>query len=125
MGNYKSHSSFSNKADVVGIVASSVCIIHCLLTPFVAVLFSGILKEKYELLNFVFLLVSLISVVLSVRSSKHNLFKGLFIYFWVQLSVALVFEDVNIIFTLMMYFAAIGLIVTHVLNIKHCKKCHH
>lgn len=124
MENFKSYIKYS-KADVVGIIASSICIIHCVLTPLIVIVFSEVIKEKYELLNYFFLLISLVSVVLSVRSSKHPLLKGLLIYFWIQLSLGLFLEDTNIIFSILMYFSAIGLIGTHVLNIKHCNTCKH
>ena len=39
-----------SKADVVGIIASSICIIHCVLTPLIVIVFSEVIKEKYELL---------------------------------------------------------------------------
>jgi len=78
LGNFKSYIKYS-KADIVGIIASSICIIHCVLTPLIVIVFSEVIKEKYELLNYFFLLISLVSVVLSVKSSKHPLLKGLLI----------------------------------------------
>lgn len=124
MENSNSHIKYS-KADIVGIIASSICIIHCVLTPLIAIIFSELIKEKYELLNYFFLFISLVSVVLSVKSTKHPFIKSLLIYFWIQLSVGLFFEDKNIVFSILMYFSAIGLIGTHVLNIKGCNTCKH
>ena len=122
MENFKLKNSY-NKSDIVGIIASSICIVHCVLTPLIAVLFSKIVKEKYELLNYVFLIISLISVIISIKTTKNELLKGLLLFFWIQLSVGLVLEDKNIIFSILMYFSALGLIVTHILNINHCKNC--
>jgi hypothetical protein len=110
---------------MVGIFASSICIVHCVLTPVVAIIFSEVIKEKYELLNYIFLFISLISVVMSIKSTKHLLIRGFLIYFWIQLSLGLLFEDRNIIFNILMYFAAIGLIATHVINIRYCSNCKH
>jgi len=120
--NFKLKNSY-NKSDIVGIIASSICIVHCVITPLIAVLFSKIVKEKYELLNYVFLIISLISVIISIKTTKNELLKGLLLFFWIQLSVGLVLEDKNIIFSILMYFSALGLIVTHILNIKYCKNC--
>jgi len=120
--NFKLKNSY-NKSDIVGIIASSICIVHCVITPLIAVLFSKIVKEKYELLNYVFLIISLISVIISIKTTKNKLLKGLLLFFWIQLSVGLVLEDKNIIFSILMYFSALGLIVTHILNIKYCKNC--
>ena len=122
MENFKLKNSY-NKSDIVGIIASSICIVHCVITPLIAVLFSKIVKEKYELLNYVFLIISLISVIISIKTTKNELLKGLLLFFWIQLSVGLVLEDKNIIFSILMYFSALGLIVTHILNIKYCKNC--
>lgn len=122
MENFKLKNSY-NKSDIVGIIASSICIVHCVITPLIAVLFSKIVKEKYELLNYVFLIISLISVIISIKTTKNKLLKGLLLFFWIQLSVGLVLEDKNIIFSILMYFSALGLIVTHILNIKYCKNC--
>ena len=124
MGNFKNYIKYS-KADMVGIFASSICIVHCVLTPVVAIIFSEVIKEKYELLNYIFLFISLISVVMSIKSTKHLLIRGFLIYFWIQLSLGLLFEDRNIIFNILMYFAAIGLIATHVINIRYCSNCKH
>ena len=122
MENFKSHIK-SRKLDFIGIIASTVCIIHCLLTPLVVILFSEVVKEKYEYINFLFLAISLVSVVLSVKTTNHQVIKVLLIYFWIQLSVGLLFEELNFVFSILMYFAAVGLIATHIWNIKYCKKC--
>ncbi len=124
MENFKLHIK-SRKSDFLGIMASAVCIIHCVLTPLVIVLFSEVVKEKYEYLNFIFLAISLVSVILSVKTTDHKVIQGLLIYFWIQLSIGILFEEVNILFSILMYSAAIGLIATHVWNIMYCKKCQH
>lgn len=124
MENYKETKSY-NKSDIVGIIASSICVVHCILTPFIVVLFPFIIKENYEALNYLFLVIGFISMILSVKSTKLNLVKYLLIYFWIQLCLSILLEEKSVIFSLLMYFSAFGLIVSHILNIKYCKNCKH
>lgn len=120
MENCKEIKSYS-KSDIVGIIASSICVVHCILTPFIVVLFPFIIKENYEALNYLFLVIGFISMILSVKSTKLNLVKYLLIYFWIQLCLSVILEEKSVIFSLLMYFSAFGLIVSHILNIKYCK----
>lgn len=124
MENYKETKSY-NISDIVGIITSSICIVHCILTPFIVVLFPYIIKENYEALNYFFLVIGFISMFLSVKSTKFNLVKYLLIYFWIQLCLSILLEEKSIVFSFLMYFSSFGLIISHVINLKYCKNCQH
>jgi hypothetical protein len=122
--NYKETNSYS-KSDIVGIISSSICVVHCILTPFIVVILPNCIKENYEDINYLFLVLGFISMLLSVKSTKLNLVKYLLIYFWLQLCLSIFLEERSVFFSLLMYFSAFGLIIGHILNMKYCKNCQH
>jgi hypothetical protein len=122
MINFKANTSF-NKPKLIGIIPASINIIHCILTPFIVALFPLLINANYNFSNYVFMIISLISLLLSCKSTKLYL-TTLLIYFWLLLCFCIIYEDENIVFSILMYFSALGLIITHILNTKNFKQWH-
>ncbi|MES2518504.1 MAG: MerC domain-containing protein [Bacteroidota bacterium] len=115
--------------DYLGIISSGICLIHCLATPilfFVQRYFQKKLQsDAYEnqYWDYVFLLVSFIAVFSTTQHLKSRRIIVVFWAFFTLFAVAILFEDDFKYLNFLGYTSSIGLIITHLLNIKHCKKC--
>nr|WP_293834200.1 MerC domain-containing protein [uncultured Arsenicibacter sp.] len=117
----------SNKADYIGITGSVLCLIHCLITP-VLLMTTNFLKDdlvrtSFLSLDYVFIGVNIIAVYFATRHAPNTVrtslwgFLGLF-------TVAILLEDVNPIFEYVGYAASLGLVGSHLFNIRHCRLEH-
>jgi len=127
--------SFSKKrdftsfnADILGLCSSILCLLHCLFLPLFLilqpVLFSFVeewqANEWWEYLDFVFLLISCLALVLAIkRVSKKR--KILFFLAYVIFAFGILLGEKWIILS---YIGSVGLAVLHLKNYqehKHCK----
>jgi MerC mercury resistance protein len=110
------------KADYFGITGSVLCIIHCLITPLL-VMSSTLLKHDTIRVGFLSLDYLFIGVnILAVWSaSRHTswLIRGALWSFLVLFAAGLLFEDVHEAFAYGAYAASLGLVVTHLANIRY------
>ncbi len=117
MINYRKY----NIADLIGIMNSGFCLIHCLASPLLITIGAGIISNKW--FDIVFLFISLIAIINASRNTENKkittslwlAFSGFFIsilleerYNWMQYSGYL--------------FSAL-LVVIHTINIKNFHKC--
>lgn len=117
------------KPDTIGALASSLCMIHCLMTPvlFAVQSYSAVNLETAPLwwknLDFLFLSISVFAVYRSTKNSTHNLIKyalwmSWFILFTLILNEKLIWFALPEIIT---YTAAITLSTLHLYNLKYCQ----
>ncbi len=118
----------NNKADYVGITGSVLCIIHCLITP-VLLLTSNILQHDalrvgYLSLDYVFIGVNIVAVYFATR---HYAAPAVRVALWSCLTVftvAILLEDVNPFFEYLGYAASLGLVSSHLINIRQHRQNH-
>ena len=121
----------NKKSDEVGMLSSTLCIIHCLATPF---LFMAVpassahhhgSPEWWGLIDILFLGISFIAVYMSVKQSTVRWMKISLIACWLLLSCFIFnerLEGIEFPFD-MVYFPAFGLVVLHLVNRRQCR-CH-
>lgn len=118
----------TSKSDTFGIIASTLCFIHCLLTPLLFVVHVGDFGEHagrpfwWSNLDFLFLGISFFAVLRSSKITSKKLMKYLLWTFWTLLFL-LVLNEKNEIFHLpeiIMYAVTITLVVLHAYNLKYC-----
>ena len=119
-------------SDVLGATASGLCAIHCALTPvFFAtrpVLESTIDKHSHgsgfwALLDYLFLILSLVAVWFSARHTVLTAIKRLLWGAWSVFAIGLLSEAFH--FThgkWFMYLGSFALVVAHIYNHRYCKK---
>ena len=116
------------KTDQIGVIASVLCMIHCIATPFVffarACSTSCCADAPYwwSLLDFVFLVVSFFAIY---QTRKRPTKKWLKIEMWTSWSLlfaVLVIEKLNLftLFDYAIYIPAFALVFLHLQNLKHC-----
>lgn len=120
--------SLGQKADYFGITGSVLCIIHCLLTPILAMSSTFIRHDAlwtgYLSMDYVFIGINVLAVF---SATRHETTKGIKIALWSFLSLfatALLLEEVNEIFEYVAYAASVGLVVSHLRNIRYCRLHH-
>jgi len=108
-------------SDFIGILSSSLCLIHCLATPILITVGIGFLDN--HLTTYFFLVISFLSIYKATQNCKKPkisfLLWGSFFGFLFSTLLHQYFEWLHTL----SYLFAIAIIYGHILNIKHCKSC--
>jgi len=116
--------------DTVGAINSSLCVAHCFATPFLfltqaqtSLVELSSVPLWWQLLNYVFIIVSFFAVKRTVKNSSNELIKSLLRVSWVLLSALILNEEFEIMHMpeLLTYFAGISLASLHIYNLKYCQ----
>ena len=119
-----------NHPDTVGAINSSLCVAHCFATPFLfltqaqtSLVELSTVPLWWQLLNYVFIVVSFFAVNRTVKNSSNQLVKSLLRVSWVLLSALILNEEFEIMHMpeLLTYFAGISLASLHIYNLKYCQ----
>lgn len=118
-----------NKPDTFGALASTLCVIHCVATPFLFVVQSCALHgcdatpSWWKNLDFLFLVVSFFAVNQSVKTTSKSFMKPLLWINWSLLCLVLVNEKMHwlSLSEYVTYTFAISLAVIHLYNLKYCQ----
>lgn len=115
-----------SRADYLGITGSILCIIHCLITPVLALgstalhghdlLLGGIISFDY-----IFIVVNGAAVFFATRS--HN-FPAVRVFLWFSFAVfatSLLLEERSKVFSILGYIGSGLLIIGHIYNLYKCK----
>ena len=108
----------AKKSDFFGVMSSTLCFMHCLLTP---VLF--VIPFWWKGMNFVFVAVSLLAVYFSSKNTSRSIMKPLLWIGFFLLSFCIINEEIGFFHLpeIITYFAAINLAGLHVYNLKFCQ----
>ena len=89
--------------DTVGAINSSLCVVHCFATPFLfltqaqtSLVELSSVPLWWQLLNYVFIIVSFFAVKRTVKNSSNELVKSLLWASWVFLSALILNEEFEI-----------------------------
>ena len=116
--------------DTLGAINSSLCVIHCFATPFLfltqaqtSLVELSTVPLWWQLLNYVFIVVSFFAVNRTVKNSSNELVKSLLWVLWVLLSALILNEEFEIMHMpeLLTYFAGMSLASLHIYNLKYCQ----
>ncbi|MDQ3191365.1 MAG: MerC domain-containing protein [Bacteroidota bacterium] len=116
----------TSKSDIVGILSSGLCLVHCLALPAAFIcLGDSCASDSHAGFNYDYLFLSFAVVAVFFTSRKTN---SLFIKFslWTFLlicTLGIVFHDYSPFIKYIIYLGSAGLIISHVLNIRYNK--HH
>ena len=120
-----------NQSDLLGALASSLCAIHCAVTPvfFIAKPFMHSSAEYHShgsgfwaILDYVFLVLSFVAIWFSSKHTNHKSIKWIFWGAWLMFSVGLLSEGIHFRNGLwLMYTGSIALVIAHIINYRHCR----
>ncbi len=108
-------------SDRVGIVASVVCLVHCLIFPVLVLMrvpLSEWLHDFWHSLEYIFLIVSFGAVYISARNTP-KLWMRFFLWFaFAALAASVLLKHFETVFDVLAIAAAFVLIAAHIINIK-------
>ena len=113
--------TLTSKADYIGITGSVLCVIHCLATPVLLLTVNFAhesLKVGYLSLDYVFILVNIFAVYHATKHSHSAAIRRALWGFLGLFTACLLLEDVSELFEYAGYAASLGLVVTHLINIR-------
>ncbi len=118
-----------NNSDRIGVVSSSLCMLHCFATPFLFLSQSSLIFLSLDftlpwlLINYVFLFISFIAIFFSVKNSSNKIIRVLLYLFWFLLSGLIINESLGILSIpeTATYLSASSLICLHIYNLNYCR----
>ncbi|WP_010181727.1 MerC domain-containing protein [Aquimarina agarilytica] len=115
------------KSDALGILTSTLCIIHCLATPLIFIAHTHAINETNPIwwsnLDYIFLIISLLAVLRSIKNTSKNYMKlGLGLN-WVTLFLLIINEKIRLVSLpeITIYVTAFSLAALHIYNMKYCQ----
>lgn len=111
------------KSDWLGIASASLCVVHCLFTPFLIFLATNF--SWWHDVSYLFLLISFFAAYEASKHTDNKKALGIIWSSFALLSVCVIFEDDYRILHEISYLASLGLIIGHIYNLRYCKKCNH
>ena len=110
-----------NQADLIGILSSSICLVHCLATPLLIAFGAGFITNPF--FKYLFLIISFVSIFKATENiTRRKISLLLWISFW-GFSFSTLFQEEYEWMHYSGYLFAILIIIGHILNIKHCREC--
>jgi hypothetical protein len=120
---------FTSKSDIIGAMASSLCLIHCLATPLLFVTQAGILGigdsylEWWGIIDVIFLIVSFIAIWWSSKNTSKRWVRFALWVSWLLLALVIINEKLSLfpLFEEAIYVPSISLVFLHLYNRKYCR----
>ncbi len=117
------------KTDTIGILASTLCMIHCLATPFLFLAKScsatccTTSPNWWSSLDFIFLFVSFLAVYQSVKNSSKTWLKYAMWGSWSALLLIVLNEKTQLLplFDAIIYIPSVALAALHFYSLKYCQ----
>lgn len=122
---------YLKKSDTIGAIASSLCVIHCLMTPllFTAQSLTAVHHDHHSApvwwgnLDFLFVLISILAVYQSTRNSSNTKIKYALWVSWFALFILILNEKVEWypLAEFITYIVAFTLAGLHIYNLNYCQ----
>ncbi|TXE11819.1 MerC domain-containing protein [Seonamhaeicola algicola] len=119
------------KPDTLGALASTLCLIHCLLTPFIFLAQTKVaaccatngVPNWWKSIDFIFLIISFFAVYQSAKNSTKKTVKMALWFCWSLLCFLIINEKLAWFHLpeILIYLTAISMVILHVYNLKYCQ----
>jgi len=121
--------NYKFKSDILGSAASSLCLIHCLVTPFLFMAHTSHVQGHHTyplwwgVLDIFFIGVSFIAVCWSAKNTSKKWMRYALWFSWGFLAFVIINEKISIVHLAetMIYIPSIALVVLHLYNRKYCQ----
>ena len=129
MDNSNSMNNHSYSFDNVGIIASSLCMIHCIGTPFLFIAkacSTSCCSEApvwWQLIDYLFLIISFVAIYFVTNNTTLNWIKIAFWITWFVLFISILNHTFPVVETpkYFTYIPASAIIILHFYNLRFCK----
>lgn len=120
---------FTQKSDTFGIVTSTLCLIHCLATPFIFVAHSSAAccasttPSYWKFLDYIFLFISFLAVYWSAKNTSKEWVRYGFWSIWGALTLVILNEKFGWFAwpETLIYIPTLGLVALHFYNRRFCQ----
>ena len=117
------------KPDSIGALASTLCLIHCMITPFIFIAKTctdaccDSSPAWWFFIDYMFLIISCWAVYQSTQNTSKKFMKPLLWISWSIFFISIVNERLNLFLApqILMNCAAITLVVLHLYNLNYCQ----
>jgi hypothetical protein len=116
------------KSDTFGAFASSLCLVHCIVTPILFAIQPIAAQTEgapiwWKSLDYIFLIISFFAVLWSAKNTSKTWMKYALWISWLLLTLAIVNEKLELFHLgeLVVYIPAVSLIGLHLYNRKYCQ----
>ena len=121
--------SIKQKPDILGTLASSLCLIHCIATPFIfiaqtcAATCCDATPIWWKSIDYIFLGISFMAIYWSTKTSTNNWIKPMLWLSWFALLIVILNEKLKLfpLAEAVIYIPALALVILHLYNRKYCK----
>lgn len=116
-----------HKSDVFGAAASTLCLVHCMATPFLFLAHASFntneISNLWESLDYIFLAISFMAIYWSTKTTAKQWIKYILWGSWCVLLLIILNEKLQYLSIpeYVIYFPSISLIFFHYYNLKYCK----
>lgn len=119
----------NQKPDRLGIISSSLCLIHCIFTPLLFVVQShaacceASTPMWWKSIDYLFLIISFTAIYKSANQTSKKWMKYALYASWLVLSFIILNEKFVLILVpeVSIYFASLSLVFLHIYNSKYCQ----
>ncbi|QWX85171.1 MerC domain-containing protein [Cellulophaga sp. HaHaR_3_176] len=117
------------KTDNIGAIASTLCLLHCVVTPFIfiaqasSVICCDAPPYWWKFMDYFFLAISFFAIYWSTKTTSIKWITPMFWSSWAVLAAVILNEKLELFHLpeAILYIPAIALIILHLYNRKHCK----
>ncbi|MDB2606230.1 MerC domain-containing protein [Zobellia sp.] len=117
------------KSDLLGTFASSLCLVHCIATPFLFIAQAGAASccdtppAWWKFMDYFFLAISFFAIYWSTKTTTIKWISPTLWLSWTVLASLILNEKLELfsIPEVVVYIPAIALVILHLYNRKHCK----
>jgi len=117
------------KSDTLGAISSTLCLLHCIATPFIFIVQSCSVTccndtpTWWRFIDYFFLVISFFAIYNATKTTTNNWIKPSLWGSWFLLFLVIVNEKLNWIplHQNFIYFPALTLISLHTYNLKYCQ----
>lgn len=118
-----------NKPDTIGAIASALCIIHCISTPFIFIVKSctetccAESPTWWSAMDYLFLVISFLAINKATTHSTNTLVKNALWISWLILFISILNEKFEFLplSSIFIYIAGIAVSTLHIYNLKFCQ----
>ena len=128
MKNLQLINTINDKSDYFGMLASGLCMIHCIATPFIFVVQACSVScceaspWWWSMIDYLFLIISFIAIYFSAKATSLTWMPSVLYLSWGLLAILMLHERFPLfdIPHAMIYLPAFSLVFFHIYNSKYC-----
>ena len=117
------------KPDTLGAVASAICLIHCIVTPFIflahvtSACCDASVPLWWQSVDYIFLIISFFAVYHSAQTTSKKIMKPALWLSWFFLFIVIINERFGLLYIpkYLNYIPALVLVTLHIYNLKFCQ----